>query len=239
MFTKKYEKVRRMNKMAEHEIIKFDRLKLERKYRTVIYLVRHGESLGNAKREFLGHTDKSMSDLGVMQAARTAEFLAYNDIDVIYSSDLKRAYETAQPHAALRGLDIISSKGLREIFAGKWEGMRVEDIISKYPVEFLDQWRDNFGMSTPVGGESVQELGHRIYENIHKIAKANEGKSILIASHAAAIRSFWAIITGTPYEKLAQAFPFPTNASVSVVYFDDDTLLPGEYSHDAHLTGLI
>ena len=108
------------------------RMRIDKSFNTHIFLVRHGQSIGNEKREFLGHTDKDLSSLGYEQAARTAEFLAYEDIDVVYSSDLIRAYNTAIPHADMRNLKVIPEKALREIFAGKWEGMRVEDIISEY-----------------------------------------------------------------------------------------------------------
>ena len=63
-------------------------IKLSSEYDTVFFLVRHGQSIGNAKREFLGHTDKDLSELGYLQAQKTADLLANERIDVIYSSDL-------------------------------------------------------------------------------------------------------------------------------------------------------
>lgn len=213
-------------------------LELESGYKTVIFLLRHGQSVGNAKNEFLGHTDKDMSELGYAQAARTAEFLAYERIDAVYSSDLMRAYNTALPHAVMRNMKVNKSSSLRELHAGCWEDRRIEDIISEYPHEFIDVWTANFGISTPPGGEGVMNAAERIYAEILKIAKENEGKSILIGCHAAAIRAFWGKLTGTAPEALADAYGFPENASVSVVYFDGKALVPGEYSHSAHLADL-
>jgi broad specificity phosphatase PhoE len=226
--------------MKVQERKKFDMspIKLDKRYRTVLYVVRHGESIGNANREFLGHTDKDLSTLGYSQAVRTAEYLAYENIDAIYSSDLIRAHNTALPHANMRGLTVKDDKSLREIYAGEWEGMKVEDIIEKYPHEFLDVWRENFGVCTIPGGESVSLLGERIYNALERIADANKGKKILIACHAAAIRSFWGKITKTAPEDLANAYGFPTNASVTVVYYDGKKLIPGEYSHDDHLQNM-
>lgn len=213
-------------------------LKIEEKYKTVIFLERHGQSIGNAKREFLGHTDKDLSELGYVQAARTADFLKEEKIDAIYSSDLIRAYNTAVPHAEMRGLAINKSERLRELYAGAWEGMRVEDIISKYPHEFLDEWKENFGLSTIPEGENVQSGAVRFYDEVLKIAKREEGKRVLITAHAAVIRGFWGKITKTAPDALAAAFDYPTNASVSVLYFDGEGLIPGEYSHDAHLSDI-
>lgn len=222
-----------------NETIKKDEpIKISGEYDTVFFLVRHGQSIGNAKREFLGHTDKDLSELGYLQAQKTADFLADEKIDVIYSSDLIRAYNTAVPHAKLRDMEIIPDRNLRELYAGIWEGMRVEDIIANYPHEFLDEWRGNFGLSTLPGGESVQHAAERFYAEVKKIADENRGKRILITAHAAVIKAFWGKMTSTPPEKLAGAFDYPTNASVSTFYYDGNTLIAGEYSHDAHLTDL-
>lgn len=213
-------------------------LNIDKKYKTVIFLVRHGQSIGNAKREFLGHTNKDLSSLGYIQAERTANFLAEEQIDAVYSSDLKRAYNTALPHAKKIGLEVITRESLRELYAGAWEGMFVEDIIAEYPDEFLNNWRANFGLTTIPGGENVQDGAQRFYNEVLKIAEKEEGKRILIAAHAAVIRGFWGKITATPPEALAGAFDYPTNASVSVLYFDGEKLIPGEYSHDAHLSDI-
>ena len=67
--------------------------------KTKIILVRHGQSQGNAIRVLLGHTDLDLTELGFRQAACTAEALRHERIDVIYSSDLKRAMSTARAHA--------------------------------------------------------------------------------------------------------------------------------------------
>lgn len=74
---------------------------------TKVILVRHGQSLGNAKRVLLGHTDLDLSELGYRQAEATAEALKDEKIDVVYSSDLKRAMSTAVPHARMRGMEEI------------------------------------------------------------------------------------------------------------------------------------
>ena len=205
-------------------------------FNTILYVVRHGESLGNAKREFLGHTDKDLSPLGYEQAKKTALLMAGERIDAVYSSDLIRAHNTAFPHAEMRGFDVIDSKELREIYAGEWEGMRVVDIIEKYPVDFYDCWRARFGVCRIPGGESVPELAERIHNALLKIARECEGKRVLIGCHAAAIRSFWGRISGIDPERLADELPFPANASVSTVYFDGEKLVPGFYSYDKHLT---
>ncbi len=219
-------------------LVDMTQIQIDEKYDTVIYLVRHGQSVGNARREFLGHTDKDLSELGYRQAKRTADLMSINRIDAVYSSDLKRAHNTVCPHAEMRDIEVVDLEELREMHAGVWEGQKVEDIIAKYPTEFLDGWRANFGTYTLPGGESVMHAAQRMYNVIIKIAKENKGKHILIGSHAAAIRAFWGKITDTDPKDLAAAYQYPDNASVSIVYFDGEKLIPGEYSHSAHLTDL-
>ncbi len=204
---------------------------------TKIILIRHGESLGNANRTILGHTDLDLSPLGYEQANATAEHLKCEKIDVIYSSDLKRALNTALPHAKIRNMDVICSKNLREIYVGDWENMKIDDIIAKWGrEEYEDKWQNNFGTYKFPNGESVIEGGTRFYNEVLRICRENEGKTILIAAHAAVIRSFWAIISHISWENLASTHQFPTNASYSVAYFDGVKITPDSYSNDSHLS---
>lgn len=204
--------------------------------RTKIILIRHGQSLGNLTRTFLGHTDLDLSDLGYKQANATAEHLKNDKIDAIYSSDLKRALNTAIPNAKIRNIDVKTSKNLREVYAGEWENMHVDDIIAKWGREvFHNQWANDFGRFTMPGGESIKTAGERFYRELLDICSMNEGKTVLISAHAAVIRSFWAKISGIPSEKVSELLPFATNASYSILYYENGKFVPFEYSNDDHL----
>lgn len=214
------------------------KLVIDDRYKTVVFLIRHGESIGNACGEFLGHTDKDLSELGYIQARRTAEFLSSERVDAVYSSDLIRAHNTVAPHAKMRGISVIDSVKLREIYAGEWDGLNYRQIKEGYSDAYIEGWRANFGTFTLPGGESVQAAGKRFHDEVLRIASENVGKRVIIGAHAAVIRSFWGKISGTLPEELAEKIQFPNNASVSLVYFDGNRLLPGEYSHDAHVRDL-
>lgn len=203
---------------------------------TKIIIVRHGESLGNAERIILGHTDLDLSEHGYIQAKTTAEYLKNEKIDIIYSSDLKRAYNTAIFHAEMRNINVITDKMLREVYVGAWEGVKVTDIIEKWGREvFEEDWHGHFGTFTFPGGEFIQDAGHRFYKRVLELAELNQGKTILIAAHAAVIRAFWAIISGIRWENVVNELPFATNASVSVCYYDSNIIKPDIYSLDEHL----
>lgn len=202
-----------------------------------IIIIRHGQSLGNLNRIFLGHTDLDLSDLGYRQANATAEHLKDEKIDKIYSSDLIRAMNTASPHGKIHNLEVISDKDLREAYVGEWENMNVDDIIEKWGREvFVDQWKNNFGCFSFPGGESTRAAGDRFFTRLVQLCSENEGKTILISSHAAIIRSFWAIISGIPAEEVSEKIPFPTNASYSICYYQNGQISPYSYSNDDHLS---
>ena len=200
-----------------------------------IYLIRHGQSVGNLNRQMLGHTDLPLTEFGQIQAELTAKALASVEIAAVYSSDLIRAKSTAEPHARMRGFEVVSDVRLREIYLGQWECASLDDLLRDNSDLFLDGWRKNFGTFTPPDGESVVDAGKRLYAAILSIARMHKDENLIIASHAAAIRSFWGVITDTPPCDLADTYPYPTNASYSVISFEDDKLVPVEYSVDGHL----
>ena len=208
-------------------------------YNTRLLLVRHGESFGNMQRRFLGHTDMGLSERGRVQAERTADFLRGVHLDAIYSSDLSRAYETALPIAAAHNMGIIKDRELRELYVGSWEGFLVVELEEWFGNYFNEEWKHQFGTFRGApGGESVQALRDRICSALLRIAKENEGKTVAVVFHAAALRAGFAHIAGIAPERVCQDLPFPNNASISVVYYDGERLVAGEYSHDGHLVDL-
>ena len=202
---------------------------------TKLILIRHGESLGNAVRKLLGHTDLDLSPLGYQQAEAAADALKDERIDAIYSSDLLRAYNTAVPHARLRGIDVIPSKQLREVMLGEWEGQFAVDIIEKYGDMYEKDWLSGFGTFRFPGGESTLEAGKRFYQECARIADENDGKTILITAHAAVIRAFFSLVLEIAPEDVASTIPFPSNASYSEVFYENGGFKSGRFSVDDHL----
>lgn len=204
---------------------------------TKIIIVRHGQSLGNATKTILGHTDLDLSDLGYKQAEVTAKHLKNEKIDHIYSSDLKRAYNTAIFHAKIRNLNVKTNKKLREVYLGAWEGQTIDRIIEKWGRESVEKdWLGNFGCFTFPDGEKIMDAGQRFHDEIYRLSNENKGKTILIAAHAAVIRAFWAIISDIAPEDIVNVLPFPSNASYSICYLKNDKIIPSEYSIDDHLS---
>ena len=206
---------------------------------TRFYIVRHGESLGNLNRIFLGHTDWDLSEKGYEQAKMTAEALRDVHFDAIYSSDLLRALNTALPHAEMRGMSVTPSRMLRELYVGEWEGKSAEELTEKWGDVFTVEWRRDFGTFTPPAGESVLSGGKRLRAEIARIAALHDGGTVLVTSHAAVIRSFWAQMLGIEPSRIGAEFHFPSNASYSIVDVDGDEFTPIGYSYDEHMGDLV
>lgn len=207
---------------------------LREEYQCLVYLVRHGESVGNLNKVVLGHTDLSLTDKGREQAALTADYLSEVDFCAIYSSDLKRAFETAAPHSKIHGLPIKTDMRLREMYFGDWENRAVAELIEEYGDMYWVDWRGGFGTFVPPSGEAVVDCAERIVGTLVDICEGKSG-AILVTSHAAAIRSAWAKICGLEPGVWAERVEFPTNASFSVLGYRDGCFYPVAYSVDGHM----
>lgn len=200
---------------------------------THVIMIRHGESRGNAEGFFSGQTDIPLTPLGIRQAERTAEYLRERKIDRIYSSDLIRSMQTAEPTARLHGLPVIPEKGLREIDAGKWERVPYNDLAVRFP-ETRAIWMTHIGLAHPDGGESVAGVAARIRATVERLVRENPGRCIALFSHALPIRSMGCIWQGIPIPEM-ERLPWSTNAAVSeAVYEPDGSVRFLCYGYDAH-----
>ena len=201
---------------------------------TDIYLIRHGESQANKINVFLGHGDLDLTEKGYLQAEKTADFLSNIPVDVIYSSDLQRAYHTAQCTAERKNMPIIVNSNLREIFAGEWEFKSFEKLLSDHRDDFL-LWVDNIGRAQCTGGETVLQLQKRFVAEVERIAKENVGKTIFIFTHATPLRVLKAAWDGKSADEIRQ-IPWASNASVTHGQYKDGIFSVVEYSLD-HFMG--
>ena len=200
---------------------------------TKIILERHGQSIGNAEGIYLGHTDLGLTELGLAQAKRTAEHLISERIDAIYSSDLKRAYETAYEHAKIRNIDVIQLQELREMYVGEWEGRLVSELLSECYEQF--KIRRTYRDFCYPGGEGVYDAYLRLKGALAKIAEENEGKTVLVVCHSALIRAFWYFLHGYTDENMKDRVEDIKNAAYSVLTYEGGVFTPISHNNKAHL----
>ena len=186
---------------------------------TRFVLVRHGQSRANLEERFAGHYNAPLTDHGHAQARAVGKYVAeHYRIDAIHASDLSRAFDTARPAAERLGLTVTPEAGLREIFEGKWSGERFLDIKEKYPEDY-NHWMTDIGTSRCTGGESTEELLLRVRATLTRIAEENDGKTVLIATHATPIRVMQTYAETGSLEKMKD-IPWVANASLSEVTYD-------------------
>lgn len=205
---------------------------------TKFIIVRHGESEANRLGVLAGHSNYQLTDIGRKQAAETAAHLASEQIDAVYASDLSRAVETAKPHAALRGLSVVTSAALREVYCGEWEGRSIAELREKDADRYIVGFVDNFMQFTLPNGERVADAGARMMRELVRIANEHGDKTVLIASHGGTIRCLFALLAHMPFDEVNERLPYPSNSSYSIVYCDGETLRAGAYSNDSHLTNV-
>ena len=143
-----------------------------------LILVRHGETTMNLQKLYYGFLDADLTEKGIEQVKSAREILKDMDYDEIYSSDLKRAYKTAEiiNH---KGLEIKVSKEIRELNFGIFEGYTYQELKEKYPEELLisqKEWKTyNFE-----NGESPSDLQKRV---VNFVESLEDNKTYLIGAH--------------------------------------------------------
>ena len=205
---------------------------------TRLIITRHGQSIAYAEKRFAGHSDFDLSDIGRKQAELAADYIAKNfKIDVIYSSDLLRAFNTAVPSAKRLGLEVIPYKPLREIFAGEWEGRTTDDLAIEYKNDF-HVWKNDYASSRCTGGESTAEVYRRVTATVEEIAKKHDGQTVMLSTHATVVRAIQAYSMGLDETRVGE-IPFTHNASINVFVYENGKLSPENVNIVEHLGDIV
>jgi broad specificity phosphatase PhoE len=168
---------------------------------TRILLARHGETEWNRLGRWQGHADPPLNETGRDQAAALAEQLQGDGIAAVYSSDLRRASETARIVADRLGLAVTEDRALREIDVGSWSGLTREQVRERYPEGFARWLEGEIGHD----GETREELSQRVVGAVERIASTHQGEHVLVVTHGGAIRSLRRHAAGDPGESIENA----------------------------------
>jgi len=163
-----------------------------------IILVRHGETEENKAgiMQGTGVGVGMLSDLGRYQACNVAEKLKDENVDVIYSSDLPRAMNTAKKIHEFHDVDLVSEEGLREQNLGKYEGGSIDDY-KKDVMGLGNKWID----FRPEGGETKKEFHDRVAAAFDRIIEVNEGKNIVLVGHGGSLFCLMHYLQGEPMNR--------------------------------------
>ncbi|ATH06791.1 hypothetical protein BIY24_02195 [Halobacteriovorax marinus] len=155
------------------------------------YIFRHGQTDWNKLRKVQGKMDIPLNDFGREEALKLKSFFKDIDIEKVYTSDLKRAFETAEITFSDKDLTLETSERLREANFGEVEGMNVEDLLNQYSTKFWDihiggEEADDF--SYP-GGETRREVRERVVSQILDIKREGKYSKVAISTHGGSLRS--------------------------------------------------
>lgn len=154
--------------------------------KTILYLVRHGETDWNAARRIQGHSDIELNERGIMQAKQVGEHFRSKTIHAVYSSDLTRARHTAVQIARHFSFDVATHASLRERSYGDWEGLTYEEIRSRFANQDEASCRI----------ETFEAMQQRAVQTLTQLAAAHPNEAIVVVSHGGLINSFLHHVTG-------------------------------------------
>ncbi|MGD9667173.1 MAG: histidine phosphatase family protein [Synergistaceae bacterium] len=171
-----------------------------------IYLIRHAKpDLPHNGKLYYGSTDYPLSEDGIMMARSLSKDLKDLEVNAVFSSDLKRARDTAEIALAGRFFEIRQVRGLREIHLGEWEGRSFDEVRSTWN-DIYEKRGISFDSVGPPGGESFKDLQKRTVPAFEDILSGNPSGNILVFAHGGVI---WSLMCNYFGFKLNDIFFYP------------------------------
>lgn len=199
---------------------------------TRLVVVRHGETEWNLASRVQGHTDSPLTATGEAQAAAIARRLAGERFDRVVSSDLGRAWRTAQAVAGRTGHTVIADARFRERNYGRAEGLTYGEIGVHFP-EVFSRVRDTDPDYVVPGGESRRQLFERARDAFEALARDAAGARIVVVCHGGVLAALYRHVNAIPVEA-AWAVPIP-NASYNALAYDGGRWTIEAWADTAHL----
>jgi broad specificity phosphatase PhoE len=185
---------------------------------TTILLVRHAETEWNRTDRWQGHADPRLNAEGLRQAAQLARELSRDTFVAIYSSDLRRAYETADAIARDRKLEVVKDHALREIDVGEWSGLTSAEIQSRFPDNYRQHVLGDDGWEQ---GETHAAMSDRVIAAVSQIAEAHPEGRVLCVLHGGPIRALLAHAEGIDLTEWRRTRRGPDNADVETIVVEN------------------
>ena len=203
---------------------------------TELLFIRHGETDWNRQQRFQGQIDVPLNDAGHAQAARLALRLAAEPFELLLSSDLERARQTAEPLARAWGLQPLQLPGLREQHFGAWEGLDVPTIKARHGA-LWPQWLQHDGdFALPGGGESLRQFHARVMAAVQQLVATHRGRRLALVTHGGVLDMLWRQAQGLPISGL-RTCEIP-NTGLNHLRWVGDRLLIDSWGDADHLAGL-
>jgi probable phosphoglycerate mutase len=202
---------------------------------TTIYLIRHGETPMTPERRFSGSgtNDPGLSETGLTQAAAVAKVVEEIKPDVLISSPMKRAQQTAQAIAQSTHLPIIEDEIWTELSFGHWDGLTNQEVREKFGEEY-EAWLSSTAIA-PKDGESHNSIAARIEAALSHLVDTYPGKKVVVVTHNMVIRHAVRITIGAPIEGAFHIDITPTSVTSLSIWPSDGLRCLRMVSNDSHL----
>ena len=187
-----------------------------------LYIIRHGITAWNKAKRMQGQTDIPLAEEGIELAVRTGKGMADVPIDLVISSPLSRAVETAECVIRGRNIPMITDERIQEISFGEWEGECVQDS-QRLPEGYMEQFfHDPLHLPQAPGGETFLQVRERTGAFLDEIRTKTEyqDKNLLISTHGAAGRCLLSHFFEDGDVNIWRT-GVPANCSVSIVEIKD------------------
>ncbi len=201
-----------------------------------LLLVRHGETDWNRSQRYQGHMPTSLNAWGRTQAGYVARRLRSKEPTRLYSSDIVRAWETAQIIGDFLNLTPQPVPEIREIDVGQWEGLTPEELYQRFP-DHMHAWDNDPANTVRLGGESYAQMQQRALVGLRRMQAAHTAEETVVAvTHGGTIRTLLCHVIGLElryHTRIALE-----NASLTELHHTDDGWRMVRLNDAAHLEGL-
>ena len=187
-----------------------------------IYLTRHGETEWNLEGRLQGSLDAKLTKKGIDEATMLGESLKEVEFDMIFSSPLSRALDTANIVKGNKEIEIIAHENLKEISFGDWEGMLHKEIEESHAERYNNFWMKPH-LYEPLNGETYDEFTDRIQQVINEIVEHKDKKNVLVVAHAGVVKGFYKILKNLSIKEFWNE-PFVHNTCLTIINIDDDRI---------------
>lgn len=197
-----------------------------------LVLVRHASSTWNDERRIQGQLDPPLSAKGREQAERVAARFRGVAVEGFYSSDLRRAVETAAAIGRELGREPELVPELREVALGDWEGLNRDEIKARYPDEW-ERWRDHPSWDIVPGSEGTDAFEGRVGAVLDRLLARHGTGRVIVVTHGGVIQVALLRVVGRSSNGL---FPFTiANTSLTVLEGSPERLVVGRVNDTCHL----
>lgn len=198
-----------------------------------LFLTRHGQTEWNKKGLLQGSKDSVLTELGIKQAKRLKERLKDEKIDIIYSSPLKRAFQTAE--IISNNVKIRIDCQLKEMHFGEWEGLTHEEIRKMSSQYDLFWTKPHLYLAS--SGDSFDVFKERVIGSLRNIIHHNKNKNVLIVAHAVVIKQILNYFEKRPLEEFWEP-PFVQSTCLSIIDINEDDISIRLNSDISHLEAI-